>query len=302
MNAANKKWKIAQSRIWKYDGIVLGHASSVFDTKDQLQTAQSDNEKVRLHMGLRGDYSFTCKQVPGTWDLIGGHHNLMYTNGLDLEIQNKSIEIETLGISIDKAKFIEMAGGSSKLIKLFIEDISAGKNALASTTWGTIQSRIQRTVNEMLHNPYQDRMEEIFLYGKTLELLILCIDNYESKFKSSYIYLKSTFDKEAIVRARDFVRENVTSPPSLSEVAREVGINEYKLKYGFKEMFGIPIFNYLQNERLNLATQMLRDSTLQISNIATELGYASPQHFSNIYKKKMGTSPSKVRKGQILSL
>ncbi|MEO1451530.1 MAG: AraC family transcriptional regulator, partial [Bacteroidota bacterium] len=58
--------------------------------------------------------------------------------------------------------------------------------------------------------------------------------------------------------ARDILAGNLESPPSLSELARQIGLNTFKLKKQFKELFGVPVFKYLQQQRLNKAHELLR--------------------------------------------
>jgi AraC family transcriptional regulator, transcriptional activator of the genes for pyochelin and ferripyochelin receptors len=75
-----------------------------------------------------------------------------------------------------------------------------------------------------------------------------------------------------------------------------VGLNEYKLKRGFKEMFNTTVFGYLTEQRLQLAHQFLRDTQKTAAEISSDLGYATPQHFNNAFKKKFGVTPYSVRK------
>jgi AraC-like DNA-binding protein len=84
-------------------------------------------------------------------------------------------------------------------------------------------------------------------------------------------------------------------PPTLSELAKAVGINEYKLKKGFKETFGNTVFGYLADTRLELARIELFEKKKSVSQLAFELGYSSIQHFSNAFKKKFGVSPGRLK-------
>jgi AraC-like DNA-binding protein len=77
---------------------------------------------------------------------------------------------------------------------------------------------------------------------------------------------------------------------------RRVGLNEYKLKRGFRELFGTTVFAYLSEQRLALAKRMLLDTDKTAAEIAFELGYATPQHFSAAFKKRFGVSPKSMRK------
>lgn len=80
-----QKWEQRERRIWEVDGIVIGHQISAIDGV-QLFNTHSSEESVRLHLWLLGDYRFTHKQLGKSFELAGGHHNVMYSKDLDLPI------------------------------------------------------------------------------------------------------------------------------------------------------------------------------------------------------------------------
>ena len=88
--------------------------------------------------------------------------------------------------------------------------------------------------------------------------------------------------------------QHIDLPPSLSELSRIIGINEFKLKKGFKEIFDTTVFGYLSETRLLIAKNDLYNNNKSVSQIAFELGYSSVQHFSNAFKKRFGIAPSKI--------
>ena len=212
----------------------MGHLVSVYDTCARF-SASSTLESVRLHVGLRGDHRFTYQQLSRSFDLAGGHHNIMYSQGIDLEIYNKTLEIETFGVDFPKDAFIRFTQRGNDQLDRFTEAMLNGKGALLSEHWGTIIPPVQRIIDEIRLTPYSGALQNVFLLAKSLELLVLCIDQYEQSARHSPVYLKSKADQERIIAARDWINERVDAPPSLSELARAVGLNECKLKRGFKE-------------------------------------------------------------------
>jgi AraC family transcriptional activator of pyochelin receptor len=60
-------------------------------------------------------------------------------------------------------------------------------------------------------------------------------------------------------------------------------------------MFNHTVFGYLIEQRLLLARQYLRDTLKTATEISSELGYASPQHFNNAFKKRFGITPALIR-------
>jgi len=109
-------------------------------------------------------------------------------------------------------------------------------------------------------------------------------------------FVRTPGDKEKIIAVRDLINERLGDPPSLSQIARTVGINEYKLKRGFKEIFNTTVFGYLTEQRLLLAYQYLMDTRKTAAEISFELGYSTPQHFNNVFKKRFGLTPDSIRK------
>jgi AraC family transcriptional regulator len=64
----------------------------------------------------------------------------------------------------------------------------------------------------------------------------------------------------------------------------------------FKRALGVSPSRYHINLRLNLARQLLRETKMSIVDVALEVGYASPSHFAQLFRRENGLSPSKYRR------
>jgi AraC-like DNA-binding protein len=84
--------------------------------------------------------------------------------------------------------------------------------------------------------------------------------------------------------------------PSMSELAKIAGLNEYKLKIGFKKLYKISIFRLQTRERMKHAELLVNNTLMPIKQIAQHLGYSDSSHFSTVFKKHFGISPGKFRK------
>ena len=102
-------------------------------------------------------------------------------------------------------------------------------------------------------------------------------------------------ERERLQLAKDILSENLETPPSLSELSRQIGLNTFKLKKNFKELFGVPVFKYLQNERLTKAHDLIRNQRMTIQEAAWQVGYDSLSSFSNAFAKKFGFRPSEIK-------
>ena len=99
---------------------------------------------------------------------------------------------------------------------------------------------------------------------------------------------------EKINLAQEILLSNIENPPSLTELAYRVGTNTNKLKKEFKAQFGVPVFKYLQNERLKKAYNLIKTGHKTIQEVAWAVGYDSLGSFSNAFEKKFGYRPSRV--------
>jgi AraC-like DNA-binding protein len=285
---------IIRSTTWTFDDIKMGHAISSAEVGNVFSTSQQNSDVVRLHFGLKGDYAFTYKQLNKTYDLIGGHHNIMFSKDFDIVVQNKTADIETFGIQFPRAVFVNFTQNATDALKRFADAIMNEESIILSENWGSIDSPIQQVIQQVINCKYSGDLKKLFMLSKCIELLVLCAESYDLANKKDP-FIKNKADKEKIIAVRDLINERVTDPPNLSQISKLVGLNEYKLKRGFKETFNNTVFGYLAEQRLHLAHQYLRDTKKTAAEISYELGYATPQHFNNAFKKKFGLTPFTVR-------
>ncbi len=105
----------------------------------------------------------------------------------------------------------------------------------------------------------------------------------------------STSEREKLLQAKSILINNLENPPSLTDLSKEIGLNTYTLKKEFKELFGVPVFKYLQNERLTRAHKMISNEDATVQEAAWQVGYDSLSSFSNAFAKKFGYRPSQIK-------
>jgi AraC-like DNA-binding protein len=286
------------STTWEFDGIRMGHAVSKFNTLTSFNASSPNTDVVRLHLGLKGNYSFHYRQLDTTFHLVGGHHNILYSKDFDMTVENRTLELETFGIQFPRETFLRFTQNANDGLKKFAAQIMNGENALLSDQWGAVDPAIQQVIGQVIHNRYAGDLLRLFLLSKSIEILVLCAESCLLAADKKETYLKTAADKEKIIAARDLVNQRVHCPPSLTEIATAVGLNEYKLKRGFKETFQTTVFGYLTAQRLLLAKRYLLDTDKTAAEIAFDLGYATPQHFNNAFKKHFGHTPDSIRSGR----
>lgn len=104
-------------------------------------------------------------------------------------------------------------------------------------------------------------------------------------------------DIAKIREARDILINNLENDfPSIKDFALQIGTNTFKLKYGFKELYGISVYKFLKNERLRKAKMLVQYGDRSFKSIAHMTGFKSVPHFSRTFKKQFGYTPTELRK------
>ncbi|MEO6847118.1 MAG: helix-turn-helix domain-containing protein [Chthoniobacterales bacterium] len=100
---------------------------------------------------------------------------------------------------------------------------------------------------------------------------------------------------ERIRKVADLMAEKLREPISLESLARDGGISASRLWHLFTSQMGMTPGKYLESLRMQRAVQLLRSTELSVTQIADEVGYASPFYFSNRFKKEFRKSPTEFR-------
>ncbi|MCP4114759.1 MAG: helix-turn-helix transcriptional regulator [Desulfobacteraceae bacterium] len=172
----------------------------------------------------------------------------------------------------------------------FIDILNGCKNTFYNRK-GLSTGHIQMTIHQILNCPYQGALRQMYLESKAIELITHQLAQLASENKDSKKIRLNSGDIERIHEARNILIKNMEKPPSLTELSRQVGLNDKKLKYGFKQVFNTTAFGYLRTHRLELGRQFLTDGKMNISEVSYKVGYSERTHFTRAFTKHFGCSP-----------
>ncbi|MEO5911035.1 MAG: AraC family transcriptional regulator [Pelobium sp.] len=148
----------------------------------------------------------------------------------------------------------------------------------------------QSLIRQLIDLNIKNELELIYLEAKILELIYLHFNNLIELEDEGSV----NKDLEKMEHAKTIIMENMRNPCSLIELAHEVGLNDFKLKKGFKEYYGTTVFGYLHDLRMEKA-KILLCKDKKIIAVADEVGYKNAHHFSAAFKKYFGVLPSKLK-------
>ncbi|QDR81728.1 helix-turn-helix domain-containing protein [Sporomusa termitida] len=152
---------------------------------------------------------------------------------------------------------------------------------------------LRHILQQLIDCPYPDPVRELYIEGKLLELLAVYFN--ETVYRQAVLpdgpLRLSRQDITSLQQARQLLDRNFITPPTLAGLARMVCLNEFKLKNGFKQVFGQTVHSYVVDKRLELAVRLLTEKKLNIGEVASHIGYANASYFALAFRKKNGINP-----------
>ena len=97
--------------------------------------------------------------------------------------------------------------------------------------------------------------------------------------------------EDQIHAAATILRQRLEAPPSLAELAREVGLSETTLKRGFHRVFNTTVFGYLRACRMEHAHALLQSGQTTVLEAAALVGFSNPSNFAAAFRRQFGVNP-----------
>jgi len=149
-------------------------------------------------------------------------------------------------------------------------------------------------INDMHNSPYSGYLKGVYLEAKAIELFLMQVNQLDQKNLVKQSKLKSG-DVECLYEVKNYITSHFNQPFSIIDLAKKAGINQTKLKIGFKELFNTTVFGYLNDVRMQEAKRLLLDKKMYVNEVADRIGYKHPQHFTAAFRKKFGIVPKDLK-------
>lgn len=266
----------------------LVHSDATFHRATSLSSVERDNS-IKLSFCMGESLSWSIDGMPGEYEVntlecaaFGSQHT---SSTCEFALHQ---HFKGFTIKLDQTTL------SETIQHLPIQHLT---KAIRGSSGGFYNQKMStgmiRMVNEMIQCPYTGELKQLYLNGKALELLAVYLSEciMDRSVSDNHQGLSRT-DRTSLNKAKYIVDTNLAHPPTLEELCRQVCLNEFKLKKGFKQLFGLPVHAYVIEQRLQAAYYLLESKQMNITTAAATVGYNKTSHFSAHFKRKYGKTPS----------
>ncbi|WP_447761381.1 helix-turn-helix transcriptional regulator [Sphingopyxis panaciterrae] len=152
-----------------------------------------------------------------------------------------------------------------------------------------------RCLEDLQNCSLTGRNRWLFIRSKAVEILCHTFGTLEEEDNIGLVQ-PSAFIGRAVNKAKDLLREHYVAPPSLDDLAREVGLSRTGLCSNFSRLTGQTVFNFVSELRMQHALAMLNRHEVPITEIAYAVGYNYPSSFTVAIQRRFGASPRELRR------
>ena len=276
-----------------FGGFRIAH-SVLNQNQETSYDIKNDIDAVKIYFNRRGRTQISYSQLSKSFSLSSGQYNMLYSAELDSRMSHIGDHSDMFSLQITRQCFLDLAEEGGIAFGQFDDKAERQEPALFSDHWLQMNAAMEKCIAEILHCPFDSGMKKIYLRSKAVELFVLFAHSSTEKGARKNSRVKNPSDREKLYFARDYLVRNYANPNSLPALVKITGLNEFKLKTGFRELFGTSTMDFLIGYRLERARELLLNSRKNVSEVAYETGYASPAYFGKAFKKKYGYSPKKT--------
>ena len=293
----NEKKNVAQS---SFDETKVDEGFLVLTYKNegnevQIIEREINSDYIQFHFCLKGMSKFIFNEGRYTLNILEENSLLLYNPQRDLPI---NLEINPnswiISVLVSIKKFHGLFSQEADYISFLSEDNKDKKYYKD----GVISPSMAIVLNQLINYNLNQSIKNLYFKGKAYELLSLYFNRSEEANIEQCPFLVDETNVIKIRKAKDIIISRMSEPPSLQELADEIGLNIKKLKEGFKQIYGDSVFSFLFDYKMEVARKLLESGENNVNEVGHKVGYSTASHFIAAFKKKYGTTPKKY----ILSL
>lgn len=177
----------------------------------------------------------------------------------------------------------------------FLMKAELGFPCLLSPVHAHITPDIMATLHDMHYCNYTGDVKQAYLQALLSRLLLQALTRLSFvKIPANEIRLQP-YELAKLREAWEYLLHHIEHPGTVIDLSHAIGLNDFKLKKGFKQLYGITIFEFLLEARMEKARRLLLETDMTVHAVAISVGYKNISSFTVAFKKKFGILPSEIR-------
>ncbi|EAR02647.1 AraC family transcriptional regulator [Maribacter sp. HTCC2170] len=256
----------------------------------QRVTREIDSSFIQFHFCLKGNAKFVFNEGRYALEVTEENSLLLYNTQVDLPMNLEMAPNSWIvSVVMTIGKFHSLFSKEADYIPFLSEENKEKKYYAQEAVSPAIAVVLSQIMNYNLH----PSIKELYIMGKVYELISLYFNKSTDADLEQCPFLVDEDNVKRIRQAKEVMISHMAEPPSLPELAKEVGLSLKKLKEGFKQIYGDSVYSFLFDYKMEHARRLLETGQHNVNEVGLKVGYSTSSHFIAAFKKKYGTTPKK---------
>jgi len=244
---------------------------------------------------LQGDVESRFDNLPDSLYFSKQQHNIQYNTNFSGTHTIHSPQFHACTITYHADYLISLVEDEPNgALGLFSKHLEKKTHFLGAATGLCWQQRMAELIQSIRQCPFSGITRYIFTESKLLELFVLQMEQVHAIQSNETEEYWSPADKEKLHAVKEFIATSYLEPLSLKGLTCRFGLNEYKLKKGYKHFFQTTVFGDINRLRMHQARQLLTERMMNVTEVAYHIGYNNLSSFSHAFKKVFGCNPGSI--------
>jgi AraC family transcriptional regulator, transcriptional activator of the genes for pyochelin and ferripyochelin receptors len=296
-SSENQHFKVQHQSFGQIEAALLrsGHITAVeykADLHHDLCIQYNEQQMLNtmnICFSFHGNVGIQLKQSNFTAGLSPYEHHSVYAPETEYDVNIKK-NTHGFHLAIDLDYYTGLLCDKNLTTARTLEQIQNRRMVWSGT--GKVNTAMTQALSDIFYNPLTGKFRSMLIEAKVLEVIALQLDQFSTEPVRGTM---PSADRDTFHALKQFLAENFTEDLSLKGLSKTFGINEFKLKKGFRELFNTTIFDYIHDLKMKHAHKLLLDQKMFVSEVASEIGYKNPNHFSTAFKRKYGLNPKALK-------
>lgn len=179
---------------------------------------------------------------------------------------------------------------------MFSGDSTAGADALRRFAAGEPETfehpltpRARLALESIRCCPFAGACRDMALTARCHDLLVEFLTAWTAALRPAPARTVGPDDRVRL--AAEILERNLEAPPSLADLAAQVGLSETTLKRSFPQVHGTTVFGYIRARRMDEARRLLESGAATVLEASTHVGYSNPSNFAAAFRTQFGVNP-----------
>jgi len=221
----------------------------------------------------------------------------LLTGEINFSVNGEKIKLKAGQYHITEFPLLAALFKNDTSCSIFITHYSAelleqiGINVLTSSQPKEMPEGMANLIHGLLHNPYEEKLRDFYYENSVRELLFFHLTNGKEPIPEKL----EDKDIAMIYQADAIIASNLHEHFTIGKLSRLAGTNEFKLKKGFRQLFGMGVFHRLLFRRMEQAKMLLETTNKSIGEIADLAGYDTAAGFIHAFRREFDMTPREWR-------